>query len=131
MKKHIVFGTLIFIFSFWSIVSLGHAANWDYVCSGKDSTSYYLDVSSVDKQGDLLRFWRKGVHQEVQNGEKEFQSYHEVHLAKPLESRMLEIISYDESGNVIRDYNNPTEWRELRKGSIVYAIANAAMHYVQ
>ena len=132
MKKRIWWlGAVAFILSFWIVAPFCYAANWDYVCASKDGTSYYLDISSVEKQGEYLRFWRKGVHQESQDGEKEFRSYHEVHLANSLEIRMLQIVSYDDNGNVIRNYSNPTEWQSLRSGSILYALANAAMHYAQ
>jgi len=132
MKKDIQWvGTLLIAIVCWiAFSSVSYAANWDYVCSGNDGTKYYLDISSVEKDGEYLRFWRKGVNAESQDGEKEFCSYHEVHLAKPLETRMLQIVSYDDNGNVIRDYSNPSEWQGLRSGSILYVIANAAMHYV-
>lgn len=132
MKKYLYYiGFLVFIFSFCAIAPFCYAANWDYVCANNSGTSYYLDISSVEKQGSYLRFWRKGVHAELQDGEKEFRSYHEVHLANPLEVRALQFVSYDDSGNVIRNYSNPTEWQSLRSGSILYALANAAMHYAQ
>ena len=133
MKKDIQWvGTLLIAIVCWiAFSSVSYAANWDYVCSGNDGTKYYLDISSVEKDGEYLRFWRKGVNAESQDGEKEFHSYHEVHLAKPLETRMLQIVSYDDNGNVIRNYSNPSEWQGLRSGSILYSIANAAMHYVQ
>ena len=131
MKRIWWLGAVAFILSFWSVAPFCYAANWDYVCANKDGTSYYLDISSVEKKGEYLRFWRKGVHQESQDGEKEFRSYHEVHLDNPLETRMLQIVSYDDNGNVIRNYSNPTEWQSLRSGSSLYVLANAAMHYAQ
>lgn len=54
-----------------------------------------------------------------------------MHLANPLEARVLQIISYDEDGNVVRNYTGTYEWTSLRHGSILYVTANAAMHYVQ
>ncbi len=133
MKKQIWWlGILVFIFLFLSIVPFCYAAsNWDYVCASKDGTSYYLDISSVERQDAYLRFWRKGVHSDIQDGEREFRSYHEVHLANPLEVRVLHIISYDDNGNELRNYSTSTEWQGLRSGSIIYAIANAAMRYAQ
>lgn len=134
MKKYLyLLGTMAFILSFWLAAPFCYAdSNWNYVCSNNDgSTNYYLDISSVEKDDAYLRFWRKGVHSETVDGEKEFVSYHEVHLANPLEVRVLHIISYDDNGNELRNYKRTREWQSLRSGSILYAIANAAMHYVQ
>ena len=131
MRKYLYWlGIFAFILSFWIASPYCYATDWDYVCSSSDNTKYYLDTSSVEKNDAYLRFWRKGVYLETKDGEKEFISYHEVHLANPLEVRMLHIISYDDSGNEARNYKRSGEWQNLRSGSIIYSIANAAMHYV-
>lgn len=124
-------GVLTCICSFLIISPFCYAADWDYVCSNKDGAKYYLDTSSVEKNDAYLSFWRKEVFAEPQDGEKKVIIQYEVHLAKPLEGRILQITSYDNDDNVVRNYTGPYEWKKVVPDSIFWRMTNAAMHYVQ
>lgn len=77
-----------------------HAADWWYVTESSAGTVLFVDVESLQRNGDLVTYWRQGINKDPIKGVKSYK-LRSSEACSGKKTKVLSYVDYDEAGTVV------------------------------